>query len=471
MKNYSFCIGGQWQKGDKPLSVINPYTQNAEYETSWASAAQVEEAISQCAAAANVTATLPSYRKYEVLRNLAALIRVHQEELAEIIRVEAGKPIQYARAEVARAEMTVGLSADYARAYEDTLLRLDIAPGQEQRMGLVKRVPVGPVLCFSPFNFPLNLVAHKIAPAMLAGCPFLLKPAPRTPITALRFAELILQAGYPPEAVHVLPFDNALAAQAVADPRFAMLSFTGSAAVGWQLKQQANKKKVVLELGGDAAAIIANDANLTLAAKHCAQAAFAYAGQVCISIQRIIIETSVYQTFKDLFLAEVQQLAVGDTALQATVVGPVIDAGNYNRVLNWVDDARKSGAIITGGKTDAAHNIIHPVIIENMPRTTLIANNEAFAPIVELISVPNLDAAWAAANNSAFGLQAAIYTQNETTIKTAFANLHVGGIIVNNPPSLRIDSMPYGGIKESGFGREGVRYAYEEMTEPRLLVW
>lgn len=471
MKTYNLCIGGQWVPGGKPLPVINPYTGASIYETQWATAAQVEQAIAHCAAAAPITFALPVYKRYEILRNLAALIRVYADELSNLICQEAGKPIQYARAETARAEMTFSLAADYLRATEDALLRLDLAPGHEGRLGLVRRFAAGPVLGFSPFNFPLNLVAHKIAPSIMAGCPFVLKPAPRTPITALRLAELVLQAGYPAQAINVLNFDNTLAAIALTDPRFAVFSFTGSVAVGWQLKASAGKKKVILELGGDAAAVITPDADLPYAARQCAQAGYAYAGQVCISIQRIVVHQRVYAQFCELFLAEMAKLESGDPARPDVVVGPLIDKLNYDRVLAWTQEARDAGATVTGGATEPEHNLVKPIVVQKLPRNSKIATNEAFAPLVELISVPDMDAAWAAVNASSFGLQAAIYAKDEAVIKQAFNNLQVGGIIVNNPPSLRIDSMPYGGVKDSGFGREGVRYAYEEMTEPRLLVW
>ncbi len=472
MRDFPVYIAGEPLAGSSQLAVVNPYTQQQAYSTFWASAAQLEQATRACVAALPVTTTLPTWQRADVLDAIAAGIAHRAEELTTTIVNEAGKPYQYARAEVTRATSTFREAAAYVRTHAEEMLPLDQSPGNNGRLGLVRRMPIGPVLCISPFNFPLNLVAHKLAPAIMAGCPFLLKPAPRTPITASILTEIILAAGYPPQAVNLLHLPNELAQQAVADDRFALLSFTGSEAVGWALKQAAGRKKVLLELGGDAAVIVCPDTDIEKAARECAIGAYAYAGQICISVQRILIEKRVYAVFKEAFLQAIRTLPVGDPANGTTVVGPMIDSANVHRVVRWLAEARGMGAEVHGGEMiDADANLIQPAVLEQLPRNSSIAQNEAFAPLCELIEYEDLPDAIDKVNASQFGLQAAIYTDSQSAIRAAWEGLQVGGLIVNAAPTLRIDAMPYGGIKQSGLGREGPRYAYEEMTEPRLLVW
>jgi glyceraldehyde-3-phosphate dehydrogenase (NADP+) len=388
-----------------------------------------------------------------------------------LVVTEAGKPLLFARTEVGRAADTFRYAAETLRSHTGELLNLDLRPGLEQRLGLVRRFPAGPTLCIAPFNFPLNLVAHKLAPCVMAGNSIVLKPASTTPLASLALGQLLLQAGWPPAALSVVPAPGRLMDPLVQDARYRAVSFTGSGEVGWRIKELAGRKKVILELGGDAAAIVLADAHLPTAAQACAIGAFGYAGQVCISVQRIIVEDAVYDEFSSLFRAATQALPVGNPALPETVVGPMIAPQEAQRTLAWLTDAQTQGASVWGGSYHEPNNLVQPAVVEHLPATALLHGREAFAPIAELIRVPSPAAAFARANASPFGLQAGVFTASQARLKEAFFALEVGGVVANDVPTFRLDNMPYGGVKASGFGREGVRYAYEELTEPRLLVW
>lgn len=472
MSSRPFYLQGKPISAGNVLEVLDPYTQRPIGSCYQAGPAHLEEALASLESAQKQTETLPLYRRQAVLRAIASGIEARASDLAHTIVLEAGKPIQFASAEVSRAAATFNFAADYLGSVREELLPLDLAPGHEHRMGLIRRVPVGPVLGISPFNFPLNLVAHKVAPAIMAGCAFLMKPASATPLTALMLAEIVLEAGYPPAAVSFLPFPGRYGDQLVGDPRLALVSFTGSDAVGWPLKAKAGKKKVTLELGGDAAVLIAEDADLDHAARQCAVGAFAYAGQVCISIQRIVVVEGVYDAFRERFLEQVEALQVGDPHDPKTRSSALIDTQNYQRVEAWLEEAVAAGATYARrGARIPEQTLIHPTVLENLPRSTTLAMHEAFAPVVELIRVPDILAGFHAVNASRYGLQAAIFTHREDYLRQAWQQLAVGAVIANASPTLRVDAMPYGGVKDSGFGREGTRYAYEEYTEPRMLLW
>jgi acyl-CoA reductase-like NAD-dependent aldehyde dehydrogenase len=430
----------------------------------------VEAAVAAAVRAFAVTRHLSRFDRSTTLARIAAAIGAVAEDIARTIALEAGKPIAFARQEVARAVTTFTLAAEEAKRLAGEPTPVDIEERTRGYDAIVTRVPVGPVLAITPFNFPLNLVAHKVAPALAAGCPVVLKPAPQAPLTARRLGEIVAAAGAPPGALAVLHCPVALAEALVADDRLRMLTFTGSARVGWGLKARAGRKRVLLELGGDASLIVHADADVETAARKAAVGAFAYAGQVCISVQHILVHDDVYERFRERLLAETAALPVGDPLDPATVVGPLIDAANAERVLAWIAEARQAGARLLCGGTRAAGNVVTPTVLEGVPRGVRIAEEEVFGPVVTLDRYRDAAEALARVNASRYGLQAGLFTNDLRLVRRAFAELEVGALIVNDSPMLRVDSYPYGGTKESGLGREGVRSAIEAMTEPRVLV-
>ncbi|MBC8162542.1 MAG: aldehyde dehydrogenase family protein, partial [Roseiflexaceae bacterium] len=364
---------------------------------------------------------------------------------------------------------TFSSAADEATHSQDEALRLDAAPGGEGRQGFVRRFPIGPVGAITPFNFPLNLVAHKLAPAIAAGCPVVLKPAPQTPITALLLAELIAETAWPQGALSVLPLDNDHAAPIIEDPRLRMLSFTGSVAAGWALRQRAGAKQVMLELGGNAGCIIHTDADLALAAARCAAGGFAYAGQSCISVQRLFVHDSVYQTFLDIFVPLVQDLRVGHPLDERADLSSLIDDAAAQRVATWLLEARSGGAqALVGGELQG--RVVEPTVLINAAADLKVNSGEVFAPVVTVQTYTDFADALRRLNDSQFGLQAGVFTRDIGRAFQAFEQLEVGGVLINDVPTWRSDLMPYGGLKHSGLGREGVKYAIEAMTEPKLLV-
>jgi acyl-CoA reductase-like NAD-dependent aldehyde dehydrogenase len=384
---------------------------------------------------------------------------------------EAGKPIRLARAEVDRAVVTFKTAAEEAARLGGESLPLDLTEGNEGRWGLVQRFPVGPILAITPFNFPLNLVAHKVAPALAAGCPILLKPAPQTPFTALALGEVILKAGWPQEALAVLPLSNADTAWlAEKEDRIKLVSFTGSSKVGWELKARSGRKRVLLELGGNAALVVHNDwHDLDEAAARTAHAAFGFAGQSCISAQRVFVQRSIFQTFLWKLVEYTAKLAVGDPSDEATEVGPLIRLSDAERVDTWVKEAVEGGAkLVAGGERRGS--VITPAILTGTTTGMKIRDEEVFGPVVVVEPYEDFEEALAAVNHSRYGLQAGLLTRDAGRILTAYRELEVGALIVGDTPNWRLDSMPYGGVKDSGLGREGIRSAIEEMTEPRMLV-
>ncbi len=412
---------------------------------------------------------LPSHARYQLLQKIASAIHDRREEFACLMMAEAGKPIADAKREVSRAVQTFTIAAEEAKRIPGEVIPLDWTPGTDSHLGILRRVPIGPVLGITPFNFPLNLVAHKVAPALAAGNSILIKPAPQTPLTALLLGEVALEAGLPPGALNILPCDNTVAEQLVVDPRFKLLSFTGSAPVGWMLKAKCGKKKVVLELGGNAGVIVEPDADLEFAAQRCAAGGFGYAGQTCISVQRIFVHHSIAALFTETLLAQVARLKAGDPSDEATVVGPLIDQAAAQRVEAWVGEAVSQGAsVLLGGRRRGS--VMEATVLSQVTPAMKVSCQEVFGPVVTVTPYRHFNEAIAALNQSDYGLQAGVFTQDVNAIFHAFRQLEVGAVLANEIPTFRADHMPYGGVKDSGIGREGVQAAMEDMTEPRMLV-
>jgi acyl-CoA reductase-like NAD-dependent aldehyde dehydrogenase len=385
------------------------------------------------------------------------------------ITMEAGKPITDAKREVSRAIQTFTVAAEEARRIPGEVIPLDWTPGFDTHIGLLRRFPIGPILGITPFNFPLNLVAHKVAPALASGNSILIKPAPQTPLTALLLGEVALEAGVPPGGLNVVPCDNLVAERMVVDPRFKLLSFTGSVAVGWMLKAKCGKKKVTLELGGNAGVVIESDADIELAAQRCAAGGFGYAGQTCISVQRIFVHHSIADLFTTKLLMHVARLKTGDPTDETTSIGPLIDDAAAERVEGWIGEAVADGArVLLGGKRTGS--LVEATVLSNVNPEMKVSCREVFGPVVTVTPYRQLSEAVALLNQSDFGLQAGIFTQDINKIFYAYRHLDVGAVLANEIPTFRADHMPYGGVKDSGLGREGIRAAIEDMTEPRMLI-
>lgn len=471
-----FYLAGEWHALNNArathreiLEVRNPYDDALVAQVTLASPKDLDEAIGRTVKGFEQTKKLQSFERYDILTYISSEIQRRKEEIAKLITTESGKPIQYSRVEVERGIMTFQLAAEETKRITGEVLPLDLNAASRDRIGIVRRFPIGVILAISPFNFPLNLVAHKVAPAIASGNAFILKPASPTPLTSLKLAEIIEASGYPKEAFAVLPCRGSAAEKLVKDERIKMLTFTGSPNVGWRLKSEAGKKKVTLELGGNAAVIVDKTCDLDLAVKKCVVGAFAYAGQVCIKIQRIYIHQDVYSPFLEMFLKSVSQVKTGDPMDEETIVGPVIDDEAADRIMEWVDEAVLSGAVLMTAKRRVGR-LIEPIVLSNVDREMKVFRQEIFGPVVTLHQFETVQEAVKGVNDSIYGLQAGIFSNDLKDILYAYNNLEVGGVIVNDSSSYRIDNMPYGGVKDSGFGREGLRYAIEEMTEPKLMV-
>ena len=467
---YGLFLKGEFVAAEATREVASPYDGHRVGVSGRASAGDVERAIAAARESAATMAALPAWRRAEILEAARDLVRERRERFARVLMEEAGKPIRFAEGEVSRCLDTLTDAARLARSLDGEILSLDaFAPG-EGRLGLLKRVPAGPVTAITPFNFPLNLVAHKVGPAIACGCPVIVKPASQTPFSSFLLAEAFRDAGLPAGALAVLPAGPKEAAPLVDDDRMRVLTFTGSAEVGWRLKQRAVRKQVALELGGNAAAVIEPDADLAFAASRLALGAYAYAGQSCISVQRVLVHESVADRFRDLFLEAVRnEVTVGDPASPDTVAGPLITSGDADRIQDWVAKAVDKGArLLAGGERDGS--VLAPIVLENVDRSAEISCREAFGPVALLERYSDFDEALEVVNDSVYGLQAGVFTSNVNRVLQAWDRLEVGGVIHNDYPTYRVDHMPYGGVKESGVGREGARYAMEHLTELRLLV-
>jgi acyl-CoA reductase-like NAD-dependent aldehyde dehydrogenase len=462
--------GKEWIDGEA-LEVRSPWDQGLVGRVTMATRADARQAVNHATASLRRTRALPSWKRREILEDVAAALIEQKERFAQLIVAEAGKPIRMARTEVDRSVLTFKTAAEEAARQGGESIPLDLTEGNEGRWGLVQRFPIGPVLAITPFTFPLNLVAHKLAPAMAAGCPVILKPASQTPFTSLALGEVILKAGWPEEALAVLPLSNADTVWlAEKEDRIKLVSFTGSVKVGWELKAHSGRKRVLLELGGNAALIVHGDwPDLDEAALRTAYAAFGYAGQTSISAQRVFVERSIYQTFLWKVVEHAAKLVVGNPSDEATEVGPIIRLSDAERIESWIKEAVEGGAkLVAGGERRGS--MVTPAILTGTKPGMKVRDEEAFGPIVTIDPYEDFEQALADVNHSRFGLQAGLLTRDVGRIQTAYRELEVGALIVGDTPSWRLDPMPYGGIKDSGLGREGVRYAIEEMTEPRMLV-
>jgi acyl-CoA reductase-like NAD-dependent aldehyde dehydrogenase len=468
-KSHPFLLDGQWIAGGKPLEVFSPYDGSPVGTTYWATSQQLDRAIAASVRAFDTTRRMPAYERQRVLRAISDAITARQEEFARSISMEAGKPIKTARAEVERAILTFTVAAEESVRIGGEWIPLDLLPAMAGRSAIVRRFPLGPIAAITPFNFPLNLVAHKIAPAIAAGCTMALKPAPKTPLTALLLAEVVEKAGWPAGALNILSLSNNDAQRMVSDDRLKLLTFTGSGAVGWALKQKAGKKKVVLELGGNAAVVVHSDADVDYAAERCAVGGFSYSGQSCISVQRIYVQRAVEKKFTAALLARVAKLKIGDPSDDATDVGPMINQDAAKRAESWIEEAVSGGAkLLAGGKRRGA--VVEPTVLTDTKPEMRVSCEEVFAPVVVIEAYEEFADALRRVNDSPYGLQAGLFTRDAKLIFEAYETLEVGGLMVGEMSAFRIDNMPYGGIKDSGLGREGLRYAIEEMTEPRLLM-
>ena len=462
--------GKEWTDGET-LEVRSPWDQGLVGKVTVATRVDAREAVNHAVASMRRTRSLPRWKRREILEEIAASLIEQKDRFAKLIVAEAGKPLRLARSEVDRAVLTFKTAAEEAARLGGETIPLDLTQGNENRWGLVQRFPVGPVLAITPFNFPLNLVAHKVAPAIASGCPILIKPSPQTPFTALALGEVILKAGWPEEAIAVLTLANADTAWlAEKEDRIKLVSFTGSAKVGWELKARSGRKRVLLELGGNAALIIHGDyRDLDTAAERTAHAAFGYAGQSCISVQRVFVDKSIFQTFLWKLVEIAGKMVSGDPASEATEVGPLVRPAEAERVESWIKEAVAGGArILAGGERQGP--LIAPAILTGTKSGMKIRDEEVFGPVAVVEPYVDFEDALAEVNHSRFGLQAGLLTRDAGRILTAYRELEVGALIVGDTPAWRLDPMPYGGVKDSGLGREGIRSAIEEMTEPRMLV-
>jgi len=469
MKNYDIYIGGRFAKTADVLVVENPFTHTDFATTYLAGKDELEEAITKGLAVKEQMKNLPIYERYAILMQISNTITKDKERLALILSNESGKPMRYALGEIARAAQTFLVAAEEAKRIPKEYFSIDWTPSGHGKEAIVKYFPIGLIAGIAPFNFPLNLAVHKIAPAIATGNPIILKPARATPLSVLELAKIIDKTTLPKGAVSILPMDRIAGNQLVTDSRFSKLSFTGSPAVGWQMKSSAGRKKVTLELGGNAGVIISNYADIDNAVTKCVLGGFAYSGQVCIHVQRIYVQSGVFEAFSEKMIAATQQLKQGDPTELSTDVSTMIDENNAKRVETWVDDAVADGAkVICGGKRQGS--FYEPTIITQTKPEMNVCRLEVFGPVVTLEKFDEFEEGIAQINDSDYGLQAGVFTDNTKEINYAFNQLEVGGVIHNDIPTFRVDHMPYGGVKNSGFGREGVKYAMRDMLEPKLLV-
>jgi acyl-CoA reductase-like NAD-dependent aldehyde dehydrogenase len=464
-----FLVGGEWRTSNEVLEVVFPYDGTVAGSVYMASEDDLDAAIAAAERGFQITRKLPTHKRAEILRNLHDLMEVNFDKLVDLLVMEGGKNRKTAIAEMARALQTILISSEEAKRIGGEVFSIDWTPAGENRQGFTRRAPIEIVLAITPFNYPINLACHKIGPAIAAGNSLILKPPEQTPLSSVLLAELILEAGFPPEAFSMVPCYGQRAESMVLDPRIAMLSFTGSARVGWMLKGKAGRKKVALELGGNAGAIVHKDADLDLALAQTVSGSFANAGQNCISVQRVLIHRDIFETFTDRFIAGVRKLKVGDPRDPDTDIGPLISVKDAQRVESWVNEALAAGATrLYGGQREGA--MFPPTILSDIKPDMKVACEEVFAPVVTLSPYADWDEAIATINNTDYGLQAGIFTYDMKLIMDAWDRVEVGGLQVNQVSTFRVDHMPYGGIKGSGFGREGVKYTIDEMTEIRLIV-
>jgi acyl-CoA reductase-like NAD-dependent aldehyde dehydrogenase len=468
-REWPFYLANEAQQPNTNLEVTDKFTGEVATRVATADPATIDQAIAAGVEAAEPFAAMPAYERQAVLNHCAERFRERFEELATSLCIEAGKPIRDSRGEVGRLIDTFRIAAEESVRMTGEVMNLEISPRAKGYRGMWKRVPIGPCSFISPFNFPLNLAAHKIAPAIAVGCPFVLKPASRTPIGALIIGEVLAETNLPKGAFSILPCARDGADLFTTDDRLKLLSFTGSPSVGWALKARAGKKKVVLELGGNAACIVDQDADLEDAVERLVIGAFYQSGQSCIGVQRIIIHESIYDKLKHRLVAATEQLVHGDPKEEDTFVGPMISEKEAMRLHSWVEEAVESGGrLLCGGTRIGA--MLDATLLEDVPKNQSVCAQEAFGPVAVLSRFRDFSDALKDVNDSTFGLQAGIFTRDLYRMQEAWDTLDVGGIVIGDVPSWRVDNMPYGGVKDSGLGREGVRFAMEDMTEIRNLV-
>jgi acyl-CoA reductase-like NAD-dependent aldehyde dehydrogenase len=463
-------VGGKWIESSEAVDVRSPYDDALVAVVHRAGPEEIETAIDGAVKAFQVMRRLPVWKRADALEKISSGIGARREDFAQTLALEAGKPIRTARDEVDRAIFTYKVAAEESKRIYGEIVPLDWQPGMDGREAHIRHVPLGPVAGITPFNYPVNLVAHKVAPALAAGDPIIIRPASQTPVSALKLAQVVSEAGLPQGAFSVVPSTTQAAAALVEDERIRFLSFTGSPAVGWALKSRAGRKRMTLELGGNAGVIVHSDADLNYAAERVAWGGFSYAGQSCVSVQRVYIHTDVYEAFRDELVRRVKALKVGDPLDETTDVGPMIDLSAAERVEAWVDEARQAGAqVLTGGTRNG--NLWQPTVLAEIRPDLRVSCQEVFAPLVGLYRYTDIGEAIQGVDASDFGLQAGLFTNDMRVIREAFENIEVGGLMVNDVSTFRIDHMPYGGVKQSGTGREGLRYAIEEMSEMKLMTF
>lgn len=468
-QTYSIYSSGKFITSDQILEVRNPFDGSLVATTYLADEAILNEAIEKALTVKEELKSLSSLKKFSVLKQIAETIITNREHLAKILCLESGKPMKYALVEIDRSAQTFLIAAEESKRIPKEYVSLDWTPTGEGKEGIVNYFPVGLIAGIAPFNFPMNLAVHKIAPAIASGCPIILKPASLTPLSCLELAKIIDQTELPKGAVSILPMNRKTGNLLVTDERFKLLSFTGSPDIGWEMKAKCGKKKIVLELGGNAATIITPSRDLNDALTKSLMGAFAYSGQICIHAQRFIVHASKYQTFIDQLKTLTLQLKKGDPISPDTDISNMIDEANARRVEDWINEAVKQGAqLICGGKRNGS--FMEPTILINCDHSMKVYAEEVFGPVICINSYETIDEAIYQANNTRFGLQCGIFTNDMVELDTCFKDLDVGGVIHNHVPTLRYDQMPYGGLKDSGLGREGVKYAMLDMLESKLLV-
>ncbi len=464
-----FLVAGQWRSGATSFKVKSPYDDALVARVAQPSEADIEDAVAAAAEIFDETRKLPIHVRAAALDHISAGLNERLDEVAELIAREGGKPLKWARVEAARAVSTFRWASEECRRWSGELMRLDTEAALGSRLGIIRRFPLGPVLAIAPFNFPVNLVAHKMAPALAVGAPVVIKPATNTPLGTLLLAELFLETDLPSEMLSVLPIGGSEAGELAKDERFAKISFTGSSQVGWELRRADPKKAVTLELGGNAGVIVHSDADLDEAAQRIAFGGYYQAGQSCISVQRVLVHDDVSASFTAKLVEEVGKLKTGDPMDPEVDVGPLIDHDSLERVSAWVDEAVQGGAeVLVGGKREDPFYL--PTVLARTKEDMKVRQEEIFGPVVTLETYTDYEDAIARVNETRYGLQAGVFTQDLERLMIAHRDIVVGGVIANDISAFRADQMPYGGSKDSGVGREGLRYAMEEMTEERILV-
>ena len=467
--SYPYFLANRPEAPNQDLEVLDKYSGEVATRVALADDAAIDRGIAAAVAAAEPMAAMAAYERQAVLDHCVRRFQERFEELAVALCIEAGKPIKDARGEVGRLIDTFRIASEESVRIGGEVMPLDISPRARGYSGAWKRVPIGPCSFISPFNFPLNLAAHKVAPALAVGCPFVLKPASLTPIGALVIGEVLAETDLPEGAFSILPCSRDGAARFTEDDRLKLLSFTGSPGVGWDLKARAGKKPVVLELGGNAAVIVDEDADVDDAIERIVFGAFYQSGQSCIGVQRILVHDSLYERLRDQLVEKTKALPMGDPKDEATFIGPMISEKEATRLHGWVESAVAAGAtLLCGGGREGA--MLEATLLENVPANEDVVCQEAFGPVAILSPFSDFDAALAQVNDSVFGLQAGIFTRDLYKAQKAWDVLDVGGVVIGDVPSWRVDHMPYGGVKESGLGREGVKFAIEDMTEVRMMV-